>query len=118
MGRKGGLDNFFNMGKGYKFIAIPHEIVLSCTWKQLSRKARISYVNILACYNGRNYDHIICPRKDLILPLGTNSWLEGTTELDKVGLITVLRRFGLNNCPNIYGLSNEWKKKEREMHNK
>ncbi len=118
MGRKKGFDNFFDLGKGKSgYIAIPHDLFDSKIWFGLSKTAQLSYLCILRCYNGRNAHEITCPRSKLKVKISTRGWLLATKQLEDFGLIKVLRRSGINKMPNIYSLSNDWKRNERELYN-
>lgn len=119
MGKKRGFDHFFNLGKGDDgYIAIPYKLFDSKIWNGLSKTTQLAYLCILRNYNGRNAHNIICPREQLKVKISSRGWLLATKQLEDSGLITVIRRSGINKAPNIYALSNKWKSKERELYNK
>lgn len=119
MGKKGGFDNFFDLGKGKDgFVALPYEILDSLLWHNLSKAAQLAYINILRKYNGKNSQEIICPREKLLCKLSPRGWHLATVELERNGFIKVLRKSGINRSPNIYSLCNDWKRKERLIFNK
>lgn len=102
MGRKKGFDNFFGFGKGKNgYIALPHKLFDSKTWYLLPKTAQLSYLCILREYNGRNAHEIICPRSQLNINISSRGWLLATQQLEEVGLITVVRRSGINKMPKI-----------------
>lgn len=108
MGKKRGFDNFFDLGKsGDGYIAIPYKLFDSKIWNGLSKTAQLSYLCILRRYNGRNAHEIICPREKLQIKISSRGWLLATKQLEDSGLITVVRRSGINKAPNIYALSNK-----------
>lgn len=100
---------YLDFSKG--FTAFPNSTIRSSQWRSLSRAAKIAYFNILACYRIGGDKEIICPRDKLPWTVHSNTWLNGTKELEDKGFITVIRRSGIGHYPNKYFLSNEWKKK-------
>lgn len=107
-GKKNQSDNFFNLGIGRKYVALPYELLDSPAWHNLSKAAQLAYINILRYYNGFNAHNIIYPRSKLVCNLGSHAWLNATQELEKAGFVLVLRQW---HHPNIFSLSNGWKRK-------
>lgn len=92
------------------YLKLYRSLLGSKQWKSLGSSAKLAYINILYCFTGFNSKEIICPRTRLINPLAPATWLQATQELEKKGFIIVVRRAGFKHYPNIYELSNSWKK--------
>ncbi len=92
------------------YLKLYRDLLRSKQWKALGSSAKLAYINILYCFTGFNSKEIICPRTRLINPMASDTWLRATQELEKRGFIIVIRRTGFKHYPNIYELSNTWKK--------
>jgi len=83
----------------------------SPAWQDLSDKERSGYINIKFNHFGDNAKEIKCPRRSLVQQMAPATWTKAVAELVNHGFIKVVHQgCGYARIPNIYALSNDWKR--------
>ena len=89
---------------------IEHNLVNSEAFKELSIYAKWLYVEFKFRFYGDNRKHIIFKYREAIKIMHQDTFTRCRNKLIENGLIDIIKRGGFYNQPNIYGLSDRWKK--------
>lgn len=93
------------------FVPLYRDMQKSPAWQALPDKAKLAYQNIKFNHYGDNAKEIICPFSALINKMAPATWAKAIRELQVHGFIVLIRETrGLGRMPNVYGLSNEWRR--------
>jgi hypothetical protein len=92
------------------FVQLTRKMLKSPAWQDLSPTTKLAYINIKFNHYGDNAKNIKCPFSTLVNTMSPTTWAKATRELQDHGFITVQGSRGLGRKPNIYALSNEWRR--------
>jgi len=92
------------------YSVIEHNLANSEAFKNLSIHAKWLYMEFKFRFYGDNKKHIIFTHKEGIKILNNRMFIKCRNKLIENGLIDIIERGGFYHKPNIYGLSDRWKK--------
>ena len=98
--------------KKRSFVSIDREMMNSTAWYSLSFSAIVAYINIYYNLKGKTKDReIICTHSTLKNRMAKSTWRKAVKELIEKGFIDLVHGSrGLQRQPNIYGLSERWRR--------
>ena len=91
------------------FVMLPHELIDSKAWQELSCYARTVYIEIRRRYNGKNDNNLSYTYREAGELMGRRTFTKALRELVNHGLMDIIRSGGLYRKSNIFGLSDRWK---------
>lgn len=92
------------------YSVIEHNITDSEAWKGLKANCKWLYMEFRLRFHGDNKYHIIFPYREAIKIMHIGTFIKCKNKLIERGLIDIVKRGGFYKQPNIYGLSERWKK--------
>jgi len=92
------------------FTVIEHRLVNSEAFKSLNANTKWLYMEFKLRFHGDNRKHIIFTYREGIEILNNRTFIKCRSKLIENGLIDIIKRGGFYHQPNIYGLSDRWKK--------
>ena len=88
---------------------LPHHMIKSDAWQDLSCYARAAYIEIGAKQNGKNESDLSYTFQEASKIMHRNTYAKALNELVNHGFIDVVRSGGLYNKCNIFAISGRWK---------
>ena len=92
------------------FAIIEHNLANSEAFKGLSVNAKWLYMEFKLRFHGDNKYHIIFTHREGLKVLNNRTFTKCINQLIENGLIDIIKRGGFYHQPNIYGLSDRWRK--------
>ena len=92
------------------YSVIEHKLAYSEAFKNLNANTKWLYMEFKLRFHGDNRKHIIFTYQEAIKIMHQDTFTKCRNKLIENGLIDVIKRGGFYNQPNIYGLSDRWKK--------
>jgi len=92
------------------YSVIEHNLANSEAFKSLSIHTKWLYMEFKFRFHGGNKKHIIFIYQEAKKLMHQDTFLKCRNKLIENGLIDIIKRGGFYNQPNIYGLSDRWKK--------
>ena len=89
---------------------IEHNLANSEAFKDLNVNTKWLYMEFKFRFYGDNRRDIIFPYREAIKVMNKRTFTNCRDKLIENGLIDIIKRGGFYHQPNIYGLSNRWKK--------
>lgn len=96
------------------FVMIPHKMIDSKAWQELSCYAVRVYIEIRRRYNGKNDSNLSYTYRESDKIMSRKRFTKALKELVNNGLIDIIRSGGLYRKSNIFGLSDRWKFYDQE----
>jgi hypothetical protein len=98
--------------KNRSFVSIDREMMNSVAWQSLSFSAVTAYINIYYNLKGESKKREIkCPHSNLKNPMAKSTWRRAVIDLIEKGFIDLIEgSSGQHRQPNVYGLSERWRK--------
>ncbi|MBA7485444.1 hypothetical protein ES695_10645 [Candidatus Atribacteria bacterium 1244-E10-H5-B2] len=94
------------------FAGIDERVMRSEAWKGLKANTKWLYFEFRYRFYGDNPKHIIFTYQEAIKIMSKGAYVKARNKLIERGFIDVIKRGGLEKQPNIYGISDRWKKFE------
>jgi hypothetical protein len=94
------------------FVSIDREMMDSVAWQSLSFSAVTAYINIYYNLKGKTKkQEILCPHSTLKNKMAKSTWRRAVIDLIEKGFIDLIEgSSGRHRQPNVYGLSERWRK--------
>ncbi len=93
-----------------QFTGIEHKIMKSEAWEGLKASTKWLYFEFKYRFYGDNAHRIIFTSKEARKIMYEKGFVKARNQLIERGFIDVIKRGGLEKQPNIYGISDRWKK--------
>ena len=110
------------MKKGVKeeyspYVQLNYELLNAAAWTAMSYEAQWLYVDMKMQfnYNKGGYSHLVYPYSKAAWRMTSNTFWKKINELLEYRLIKKVKHGGLMKQPNVYALSDGWKKKSQEI---
>lgn len=92
------------------FVALDHELLDSQAWRALTVHAWAAFICIKRKFNGKNGDNLSFTFEEAHQIMHRNTYAKVLNQLVDHGLIDIVKSGGLHNKPNIFSLSERWRK--------